>query len=261
MTKEDFDILTQYNKRERKITPIVFAKWREDENNVNIYSSVYNSNIHYAIEYLFIDYDLVKVKECYSACGLIDEYCVNHFNSKFLDYDFHHVCYALLSDNEEMIQRYAKLRYKAYGKRLDMDEYVLKGNGVILCNTIQFLMENNNEGIERNLNIYEINKKKLLRYGKGIELDFELFKALYARDKAKIEEQLEKLLAPRMHKRRTNNIILDKFISLPALGFAKLAWRHGIEVNVDNRLIPCELLPIQPNEYYEVSYDFLKEPE
>ncbi|GHU68272.1 hypothetical protein FACS189413_04770 [Bacteroidia bacterium] len=258
MNKESIEKLLQYNKEERAITPKVFEKWREKKESVNIYSFVYNNNIHYAIEYFFVDNDILQTKNCFYVCGLIDEYCVNNYNSTFLDYGIYHVCYAVLSDNEEMIQRYAKLRYKAYGKRLSMDEYVLKGEGAILCNTIQFFMENNNEGIERNLNIYELKKTKILRSSKTGELDYDFFKALYTENKGNMENILEKFLTPKIHKYRTNDIILDKFISLPAIGYAKLAWRKGIEVEVNSKLVPKELLPVQPLEDYEIPYEFLK---
>lgn len=218
-----------------------------------------NMNVIYGIVDFFVNNNILQAKNHFNICGLIDEYSVNIYNSTFLDYGIHHICFAILSDNEKMIQRYAKLQYKAYGKRLSMDEYVLKGEGAILCNTIQFFMENNNEGIERNLNIYELKKTKILRSSKTGELDYEFFKALHTENKAKIEEILENFLTPRIHKYRTNDIILDKFISLPALGYAKLAWRKGIEVNIDSPLIPKELLPVQPLEYYEIPYEFLKE--
>jgi hypothetical protein len=203
--------------------------------------------------------NIIQAKQYLSNAGYIDIYLVYNYNSTFLDYGIHHICFAILSDNEKMIQRYAKLRYKAYGKRLSMDEYVLKGEGAILCNTIQFFMENNNEEIERNLNIYELKKTKILRSSKTGELDYEFFKALHTENKAKMEEILENFLTPRIHKYRTNDIILDKFISLPALGYAKLAWRKGIEVEVNSPLIPKELLPIKPLEHYEIPYEFLKE--
>ena len=45
---------------------------------------------------------------------------------------------------------------------------------------------------------------------------------------------------------------------MPALGYAKLAWLSGIEVDIDSPLVPKELLPLQSNEKYDDSYDFLK---
>jgi len=78
-------------------------------------------------------------------------------------------------------------------------------------------------------------------------------------DKGKMEEVLEKLTSPVIHKKRNDNNILNQYISLPALGYAKLAWRKGVEVEVRNKLVPKELLPIKPLKNYEIPYEFLKE--
>jgi hypothetical protein len=141
-----------------------------------------------------------------------------------------------------------------------MDEMVLDGEGALFCNTIQFFMENNNEGVERNLNIFELKPKKTYKKSKTLELDYEFYKALYAENKGKIEELLEKMTSPKskFHKKRNDDPVISQYISMPALGYAKLAWRKGIEVEVRSKLIPKELLPIQPNEHYDIPYDFLK---
>ncbi|MDR0814353.1 MAG: immunity 49 family protein, partial [Bacteroidales bacterium] len=91
----------------------------------------------------------------------------------------------------------------------------------------------------------------------GLRDDYEFYKALYANDKARMEEILKKMTSPQFHKKRNDNPILSQYISLPALGYAKLAWRKGIEVEVNSPLIPKELLPIKPLEKYEIPYEFL----
>ena len=214
----------------------------------------------------FIQENLSQAKQHFFNIGLIDIHLVEIYNDRFLDFDISRCLLPILSDNEEMIQRYAKLRYKTKyidgrtdkWKDLTMEEMVLDGEGALLCNTIQFFMENNSEGIERNLNIYELKKTKVLRRGKTLELDYEFYKSLYIGDKGKMEELLEKMTNAKFHKIRNDSPILSQYISLPALGYAKLAWRKGIEVEVNSPLIPKELLPIQPNEKYEIPYDFLK---
>jgi len=206
----------------------------------------------------FIQGNLIQMKQCFSNVGFIDIYAVEKYNDKFLDFDISRCLLPILSDNEEMIQHYSKLRYKAYGKRLDMDKYILKGDGAIFCNTIQFFMENNIEGVERNLNIFELNPNKTFKKSKTLEYDYEFYRALNANDKYKIEEVLEKIINPKFHKIRNDIPIISQYVSMPALGYAKLAWRKGIEVDVQNPLIPKELLPIQPNESYDIPYDFLK---
>ena len=215
--------------------------------------------IDYAIKAIK-DKDFQKAKQHFYTASLIDEICIGKFNDNQLSYGLRSTCYPILSDNEELIQRYAKLRYQPWGKMKGMDENILLGKSDIWSNTIQFFMVNDNEGIERNLNIIETKTlSKLPKNQKGLIIDYEFYKALYMGDKAQMEEVLEKLVSPKVHKKRSFNELHAQYISLLALGYAKLAWRKGIEVEVNTSLIPKELLPVQPNEKYEIPYDFLKE--
>ena len=130
----------------------------------------------------------------------------------------------------------------------------------IWCNTVQFFMANDVRGIERNLNIIEtLTLPKLPKNEQELKIDYEFYKALLLKDKSKCEELLEQLVSPKIHKKRNDNTVLNKYISQPALGYAKLAWRQGIEVDVNSPLIPKEILPIEPLDNYEIPYDFLKD--
>lgn len=203
--------------------------------------------------------DFVAAKNNFFICGLIEEFQITNYNNRLFDYGLPHICYVLLSDHEELIQRYVKLRYAAHGQIPDMDTLVLKGESAIWCNTVQLFMESNTEGIERNLNILEtITLKKLPKNQELLKIDYAFYQALLDKDKGKCEELLEELLSPKVHKRRNDIAVLAQYVSQPALGYAKLAWRHGVEVEVNSPLVPKTLLPIQPNEHYEVPYDFLK---
>ncbi len=208
----------------------------------------------------FVSNNIDDLKKFTNNCGLLNEYALLKFNERFFDFGLGRISYAILSDNEALIQRYAELRYqRGANAELSMDEMVAIGELPIWCNTVQFLMANDNAGVERNLNIIETKTlKSLSKKEEGLKDDYEYYKALHNGDKAKMEEILEKLVSPKIHKKRNDNPILNQYISLPALGYAKLAWRKGIEVNVNNNLIPKELLPIKPLDNYEIPYEFLK---
>lgn len=204
--------------------------------------------------------DYFQAKFDFAICGLIDELRISQFNSRLFDYGLPQVCYVLLSDYEGLIHRYAKLRYKAHGQIPDMDTRVLKGESPIWCNTIQFFMEDNVEGVKRNLDILEaITLKRLSKKEELLRIDYAYYQALLETDRAKCEELLAELISPTIHKKRNDNPILNQYISQPALGYAKLAWRQGIKVDIDSPLVPKELLPIKANDDYPIPYDFLKE--
>ena len=200
-------------------------------------------------------------KQFVSNCGLLNGYSLLKYNERFFDFGLGRINYVVLSDNESLIQRYATMRYqKGINAELSMDEMVAIGQLPIWCNTVQLFMTNDHAGVEKNLNIIETKTlKKLPKKEEGLKDDYEFYKALNVGDKGKMEEVLEKLTTPVIHKKRNDNNLLNQYISLPALGYAKLAWRKGVEVEVKSNLVPKELLPIKPLKNYEIPYEFLKE--
>ncbi len=49
-----------------------------------------------------------------------------------------------------------------------------------------------------------------------------------------------------------------QFLAGFAVVHAKLCWYRGIEVQIQNPLVPMPLMPIRPLESYDVEYDFLR---
>ncbi|WP_047451764.1 immunity 49 family protein, partial [Alistipes sp. ZOR0009] len=125
---------------------------------------------------------------------------------------------------------------------ITMEENVLAGEASIFVHTIQQFLKGDTALVERNLNIMETlylpknsSDPELMKY------DVNFFKALYARDRSKCEEALSALVSPKIHRARNDDTLLKKYISMPALGYAKLAWICGVEVSVKSKLIPAEL--------------------
>jgi len=238
--------------------PQLIEKYKQTVDLYSVARSLWQDNEKIGV-YCISKGEFFKTKKRFHNCAWLDEYSLINNNSRFLDYGLHHISYALLSDNEALIQRYAKLRYhRGMNAELSMEEMVAIGELPIWCNTVQYFMANDKAGVERNLNILEnITLSKLPKRELGLKDDYEFYKALHFGDKSRMEEVLEKLISPKIHKKRNDNPILNQYISLPALGYAKLAWRYGIEVEVNSPLVPKELLSIAPLDNYPIPYDFL----
>ncbi|WP_040279283.1 immunity 49 family protein [Psychroserpens damuponensis] len=89
--------------------------------------------------------------------------------------------------------------------------------------------------------------------------DAQMYRAIVNNNKKEVEELLEFFVLPSTYKKRNDNLAIYKDLYvMPALGFAKLAWINGLEVDIDHPLLPNTLLPIQPNDNYEIEYEFLK---
>lgn len=194
----------------------------------------------FALKALVIDNDIDFAKLCYFKCGLLDELLVNKYDEKVLDTGIIHLTYALLSDNQELISRYGKLQYSTYNQSIQA------GYGV---NTyiLQCIIRDDWAEFERAMVI--MNAKVVPKF--KMELDADFYRAFAEKDKGEMEEVLAKLVSPKVHAARNRQqIVISDFISQPALGYAKLAWLKGIEVEVDSPLVPKELLLVRPLDTY-----------
>jgi hypothetical protein len=206
-----------------------------------------------------VNQDYSGAKQHFFTAALIDKLRVEEFNDNLFDFGLPYVVYPILSDNDHLIESYSRLKYRQSGKLAGMEENVLNGEDAIWCNTVQLLMGNDILGVKRNLSIIEkVTLQKLAKNQQELIIDYEFYKALLAKDKSQCEKLIEQLLSPQVHKKRNINNVLSPYVSQPALGYAKLAWRLGVEVEINSPLVPKALLPIEPLDHYEIPYDFLK---
>lgn len=231
-----------------------------DKLNWNIICDTFGGfNSCFAVANIFIERDLSRARQHFYLCGRLNEIQVKIYNARLFDYAIPNLCYAIMSDNQGLLQRLGRLRYKGDGVNYpDMDKMVEEGESAIYCNSIQMIFLEDWAGLARNLEIMErvtLPKEK----HKVMRLDFEFYKAILERNKTKIEEVLKELTTPKIHKARNDEPIFGQYISMPALGYAKLAWQKGIEVEVASPLVPKELLPVRPLDKYEDSYPFIKQ--
>lgn len=195
----------------------------------------------------FIKGSLTDTKQHFYTCGRLDEHLINHYNDRILEYGMAHISYALLSDHQGLIRRYADLAHADYDK-------IAKKGSIIYAMQL---------AIKEELDHGYVDVLDALSQKKGqtaIQPDVHFFRALVEKDKSDCEAAINELLTPKRHKQRNKYMeLINEFISHPAIGYAKLACLKGIEVELDNPLVPNSLLPVNPNESYTEEYKFLKE--
>lgn len=225
------------------------------------------TNKIYALYSFLEEHNLSKAKQHFYVCGLLDAFRIKTYQDRMFDYDLHSIGYAMLSDNLPFVKDvFTKLTYQSTYleditekvKTITMDDNVLKGEGAIFTNTVQQFLLGNTALIERNLSIMEKVWFNKPHENSTLQYDVNFFKALYQRDISKCEVILKDMVSPKIHQKRNDDALLKKYVSMPALGYAKLAWILGVEVEVKSKLIPKELLPVKPLESYEIPYSFLK---
>ena len=160
----------------------------------------------------------------------------------------------LLSDEPNLIHRLGRVWVP------DFDSYMHNGAGFYAYGTQKIIQQDweklawLTDEMERRVNKFK--NWEIARFDK------EVFAGILERDKDRIEAGLSGLTEKKYHTKRSRwGDGNTDVISYPAVGYAKLAWLSGLEVEAVSPLIPKTLLPVQPlNEYPE--YDFmLKDPD
>jgi len=195
----------------------------------------------FAIKSFFIDQNIARAKKYFYNSGLLDVLLTTKYDEKILDAGLGLLSYALLSDDQNLIREYADLRHSKY------EEMFQNGRSTPIF-ALQCLIREDWKEFERAMPIVKNKSVPKLKMG----LDAEFYMALAEKNKVKMEQVLEELVSPKVHKQRNEHyVVINEFISHPALGSAKLAWIKGIEVEVNSPLIPRELLPVMPLPVYE----------
>jgi hypothetical protein len=91
------------------------------------------------------------------------------------------------------------------------------------------------------------------------QIDYEIMRAIARRDKAEVERTLSILCSPKMQRTRNHEMpfgLTEHFIGTQAVVYAKMAWYHGLEVQVDTPSIPAEWLPMTPAASYPEPHEY-----
>lgn len=92
-----------------------------------------------------------------------------------------------------------------------------------------------------------------------INIYYDIYDGFLRSDKNKLENALNALENPEFRKVRQKMINEEKYISIITTALAKLAWMHGMEVNIRSEFVPPELLPFEPLSEYTIPYKFLRD--
>lgn len=204
-----------------------------------------------------------KTKLIFNENGFIDLKRAELFNHRILDMQNprDNLCSVVLSDNQNLIRQYSEINYliKYNSRNRDVEitfrDYAKKGELVAIFSltVLNFLKKDLNE-IKNSIEIF----RKLVSSTKSALIllpDFEFLESLTIGNKDLIKSKIEYFLTEKLHKQRMRDeILLDNYISLPAILYLKLAWIMGFELEINNVLIPMDLMPVKPLSNYEETY-------
>lgn len=92
-------------------------------------------------------------------------------------------------------------------------------------------------------------------------IDHRFYLALAKGDKPGMESVLAELCSPKIARVRNVELAFgftENFIATHATIYAKIAWRHGFELEIGTPWIPREWLPVQPLAHYEDPWPFMQ---
>jgi hypothetical protein len=152
--------------------------------------------------------------------------------------------YPVLSDSTSLIHRFTHYEKTQYSDAFSA--HYARGIQAVLKNDNKFLQEAIN-GLTKQ------SKSGWPKEYAGVVTAFEGF---LKSDEVMIKRGIEQIVA--RHGKQNQPLVVKEFINFEATALAKLAWRRGIQVEVESPLVPKELLPVNELSQYE-GYPFFSE--
>jgi len=194
---------------------------------------------------LFIENNVQKSKNYLYKLGM-----VNAYYHEVLKRDIYSILntftFPILSDSSKLIERY--LNYSKAEYYDWFTTHFAKGLQSILKDDMPAL-EKHIDGLQRR------SKRGETKQYVGIITSFDGF---LNNNQEQIIAGIYELL--KTHNKQDLMSLEKKYINFVATAIAKVAWRIGMEIEIDNPLVPKALLPVRELEHYE-GYDFFKELE
>lgn len=209
----------------------------------------------------YIDHDLAALKQWFYLASKLKAESTKY---KGLGWDMwtpHDFIFPLLSDNAEIIQIYSHLTTENdnQGHQKPLSEaHLYPDEGRFKVRRLQSVLQNDWQAVAQMKETFYAQIKK----PQNINIwQIEFYDALKAKDQQAIIDIIQQFLHPKLHKNLNKNLIDqlsgEVWSNIPVM-FTKLAWMHGMEIEIDNPLVPMALMPIKPLAVYDDVYDFLK---
>ncbi|CAG67842.1 immunity 49 family protein [Acinetobacter baylyi] len=171
----------------------------------------------------------------------------------------HAFIFPLLTDNVDLIKTYSSLTTvndnDHHKSLVEAINYPREGRFNVL--RLQAVLRHDWNNVNQMKEIFQ-EKVKNPKNFEIWEMDF--YEALQNKDANSAQQIIYEYLHPKIHQ-YLNQHLVEEFSgdiwSHHPVMFTKLAWMNGLEIEIDNPLVPMELMPIRPLDHYDYHYDFL----
>ncbi len=208
-----------------------------------------------SIDNYFRDGDLTKCKQwAYISTKL--RIMLEHEKSESLNLE--DLFWALICDDPEILEWWRQHRLFGENSRDSDASENIKSDVFIRLQTLRAL---NGKWDELKLACEQaLARPELFKQVRPRLIQFSFYRELARGDVEGMRQILLEMCSPKLRSRsyQYESGLTNNFIVMLATLFAKLAWRHGYELDIDTPWIPKEWLPIRPNEKYEDPWPFMQ---
>lgn len=205
---------------------------------------------------LLINNDIKKSKQAFYDAAKTDIYYYGTYKNQVTDlfsYGRTHVLETALSDSVSVMNEYSEINYQLnkHGRKLVwFSDMVNDREGHIYCALISAAMTKNKPELER---LIKIVKTKCLKLKKNqwMNIDLQFFQGILEEKQTMVKDTLVQLCTKEHKRRNKHSFFFKDIVSHPAQGYLKIAWLNKMQIEIENKYIHQEIIPIDPNEKYE----------
>lgn len=224
---------------------------RTNQDSNRIYLSFLNINAYVGLGEYFLKQDILASKKRFAILGQVAEYANNSLKSTWLTAGFRNYTYSLCSDHLELIKRMGSLTIHEVIRETRTTE-----NCIMFA--MMSLIREDWEEVEYYISVLKGFMKKA-QHSPYTPLNILTLEAFRDNDGDKLKKALEGYENKKLKAHRKKIIPDEKYVSVGTLGFLKLAWLRGMEIEAESEYLPKEWLPHRPLEEYTIPYWFLRD--
>lgn len=250
--------ISSYQRSEREDIDLIETGIKNNSANGYIYESLSMGSIRRGFSSLLVENNFEKLKQWFYVSSLLRaESC--KYSGGWNMWTPHAFIFPLLTDNEDLIKIYSSLTTvndnDHHKSLVEAINYPREGRFNVL--RFQAVLRQDWNKVNQMKEIFHEKIKK----PKNFELwEIDFYTALQNKDANSAQQIIYEYLHPKIHK-YLNQHLVEEFSgdiwSHHPVMFTKLAWINGLEIEIDNPLVPMELMPVKPLDHYDYHYDFL----
>ena len=250
--------ISSYQRSEREDVDLIETGIKNNSLNGYIYESLSMGCVRKGFSSLLVEKNFEKLKQWFYVSSLLRaESC--KYAGGWNMWTPHAFIFPLLTDNVDLIKIYSTLTTlndnDHHKSLLEAINYPKEGRFNVI--RFQAVLRQDWNMVNQMKEIFHEKVKKPKNF-EVWEIDF--YEALQNKDANAAKQIINEYLHPKLHKYLNQHLVEEfngEIWSHHPVTFTKLAWMNGLEIEIDNPLVPMELMPIKPLEHYDYHYDFL----